>query len=80
MVGVISSKLYHLATNLTLLLGRAWAVEELRHKSFEDLHCLWWACCKERNRIATENIERERSKAGYGEHEAEERDKVVSHP
>jgi hypothetical protein len=25
--------------------GRAWSVEELRHKS-EDLHSLWWVCVK----------------------------------
>lgn len=32
---------------------------------------------KERNRLATENHERERLEAGYGEHEAIERDKAV---
>jgi large subunit ribosomal protein L47 len=53
--------------------GRSWSVEELRHKSWEDLHALWWACCKERNRIATENYERERLKAGYGSFEAQRR-------
>ncbi|EEY18268.1 50S ribosomal protein L4 [Verticillium alfalfae VaMs.102] len=33
--------------------GRAWTVKELREKGWEDLHALWWSCCRERNRIAT---------------------------
>lgn len=58
--------------------GRAWEVQELREKSWEDLHCLWWVCVKERNRIATSNLERKRLKAGYGDYEALERDRTVS--
>jgi len=58
--------------------GRPWTVEELRSKSWEDLHALWWQCCKERNRIATERYERERLEAGYGEFESKKRETAVS--
>lgn len=58
--------------------GRSWSVQELREKSWDDLHKLWWVCVKERNRIATSNLERQRMKAGYGDYEAEERERVVS--
>ncbi|CAL5869690.1 uncharacterized protein PFLUO_LOCUS3920 [Penicillium psychrofluorescens] len=57
--------------------GRPWAIQELREKSWEDIHSLWWVCVKERNRIATSNYERERFKPGYGAHESEERDNAI---
>ncbi|CAI7653243.1 54S ribosomal protein L4 [Penicillium manginii] len=57
--------------------GRPWAIQELREKSWDDLHKLWWVCAKERNRISTSDYERERLKPGYGDHEAQARDRAV---
>lgn len=59
-------------------LGRQWAIQELRERSWEDLHGLWHVCVRERNRIATSDFERERIQAGYGGFESQERDRVVS--
>jgi large subunit ribosomal protein L47 len=57
--------------------GRAWHVSELRNKSFEDLHKLWYVCVKERNVLATQALEWERLKPGYGDYETLQRDKTV---
>lgn len=57
--------------------GRAWTVGELRGRDWDTLHALWWVCVKERNRLATEKLERTRIKAGYGDFETQERDKTV---
>ncbi|KAJ3159805.1 39S ribosomal protein L47, mitochondrial [Geranomyces michiganensis] len=40
--------------------GRAWLASELRTKSFEDLHCLWWTCIKEQNRLYSQKEEARR--------------------
>ncbi|KAJ0294554.1 hypothetical protein CBS470a_000851 [Colletotrichum nupharicola] len=57
--------------------GRAWSVRDLRKKSWDDLHSLWYVCLKERNRLATARKERARRMVGFGEYEGDERDDVV---
>ena len=58
--------------------GRPWTAEELRRKSWDDLHRLWWVCVKERNRIATASVARKHFDLGFGSYEADERDRTVS--
>jgi len=57
--------------------GREWTIGELRSRDWDSLHQLWWVCVKERNRLATERIERYRLDAGYGDYENKNRDKTV---
>lgn len=50
---------------------------ELRNRDWDSLHQLWWLCVKERNRLATEKLERKRIEAGYGDFENKHRDETV---
>lgn len=40
--------------------GRGWLAAELRKKSFNDLHSVWWACLKEQNKLASQQVEAKR--------------------
>jgi len=59
--------------------GRAWTVQELRLKDWEDMWKLWWVCIMERNRISTFLKERERMGGSLiGKDEAGQRLMTVS--
>ncbi|KAH7099047.1 mitochondrial 39-S ribosomal protein L47 (MRP-L47)-domain-containing protein [Auriculariales sp. MPI-PUGE-AT-0066] len=41
--------------------GRSWSAEEIRRKSFADLHTLWYVVLRERNVVATQQREAKRN-------------------
>lgn len=47
-------------TSCMLTAGRSWTSKELRQKSFEDLHILWYKLIREKNVLATQREERRR--------------------
>ncbi|BFZ62971.1 54S ribosomal protein L4 mitochondrial [Saitoella coloradoensis] len=59
------------------LAGRGWTVFELRSKSFEDLHTLWYVCLKELNIMATQMAERRRLMVAHQTSDHKERRNAV---
>lgn len=59
------------------LIGRQWSMPELRSKSWEELHKLWWVCFKDRSRVATSMKERSRLDLLHGQGDFGERMDMV---
>jgi Mitochondrial 39-S ribosomal protein L47 (MRP-L47) len=58
--------LWYTPFQLKLIVGRAWEAEELRRKSWEDLHILWYKCILDRNIMATEWLEAKKQRVAFG--------------
>ena len=58
--------------------GRHWTEAELSVKGWDDLRRIWWGCLKEKNWLSTDEAERHRAEAGYGDYESAERVETVS--
>ena len=46
-------------------LGRAWLSAELRLKSFENMHQLWYICLKEKNKLYSQKEEARRFRLNF---------------
>ncbi|WBW74670.1 mitochondrial ribosomal protein subunit L29 [Schizosaccharomyces osmophilus] len=57
--------------------GRSWTAEELRWKSFDDLHGLWYNCLRERNLLLTQTTEMKRIRLTVPDH-SKDRVKTVN--
>jgi len=57
LVGDAKYEVFDLPKSSEAITGRAWRASELRLKSFEDLHTLWYIVLRERNLLATQSEE-----------------------